>query len=255
MPAPITHIHFIKQIIKENKDLFSKLNKNIIFNGAVAPDLYYGLPTKKHKYLCENLSAFWHGPNKTNKIGLKFAKDLIKYSKNKKELAFAIGFLSHFILDMQVHNYLIKIKLMYNINHLVIENFLDCKYKENIPLIKFPKRLMREVFKKECPNYYYKYKDHFNLIIFIPYLNKILNFISHFIIKRKYKSRRNTKRLMIWDIVFWIVYYKPIKKLKLKGSFKKFIYPDYNLKEKHIQKIEKEIKKAKIKFIKKIKQI
>jgi hypothetical protein len=254
MPDPITHIHFLKQTFKENKQLFSKLNKTILFNGAVAPDLYYYLPIKNYEYFEKNLSNYWHGYYNDNKIGLKFAKDLIKYSKNKKELAFGIGFLSHFILDMQIHNYLRKIKQLQNINHLVIEHFLDSKFKGYMPLIKFPKKLMRKILKKEHPKFYHQYMNQLNFTIFTPYLYKIYNFINHFIITRKYKSRWNTKKLMIWDPILWLAYYKPVKRIGFK-NLNKLVYPDYNLKEKYISKIEIEIKKARKKFIKEIKMI
>jgi len=254
MPDPITHIAFLKKTISKNPKLFTKLNKRELYSGAVAPDLYYYVPFKKHKYLGKNLSDFWHGHNDNNKIGLKFSKDLIKYSKDKDELSFAIGFYSHFILDMQIHEYLRKAKQLHTINHLVIEHFIDATYKGNVPLIKYPKRLMKEVFKKEHPKFYHQYMNQINITFLTPIIYKIYNIINHFIIRRKYISKRNTKRLMVWDLVLWLAYYKPIKRIGFK-HLKKLIYPDYNLKEKHFLKIKIEIKKARKKFLKNIKKI
>lgn len=254
MPNPVTHINFLKQIIKDNKSIFSKLDKEQLYNGAIAPDLYYYIPIKKSLITGKNLSDFWHGHNDNNIIGLKFGLDLIKYSKDRNELSFAIGFYSHFILDMFVHEYLRSIKQLHNINHLIIENFLDSEYNDYVTLIKFPKRLLKEVFKEEHPKFRKQYALQIDLNFLTPYLYKIYNFFNHFIIRRKYISKRNTKRLMIWDLVLWGAYYKPIKRIGFKG-LGKLIYPDYALKEKHILKIKIEMEKAKIDFLKGIKKI
>jgi hypothetical protein len=58
---------------------------------------------------------------------------------------------------------------------------------------------------------------------------------------------------MFWDLILWVAYYKPIKRVGFK-NIRKLIYPDYNLKEKHIKNIKKEMEIAKKEFISNLKK-
>jgi hypothetical protein len=75
-----------------------------------------------------------------------------KKAKTREEISFAIGFLSHVILDKEVHTYIEK-ELDSN-EHLLLEFFVDSRYAyEKYPLGKFQRSLFNKTIKKKHNNY------------------------------------------------------------------------------------------------------
>ncbi|MCK9292963.1 MAG: zinc dependent phospholipase C family protein [archaeon] len=251
MPNPSTHIYFAKKIVSKNSILKNKINYDYLISGAIYPDFYYFVPFKTKKFIGKNLSDFWHGDNDNNKIGFKFAKDLVKYSKTKEEFSFALGFLSHFCLDLRIHGYFRKTHNLSNINHLILEHFLDMEHKIYVPMIKCPKRLLKEVFRKEHPLLSKKYILQLNLNHIKRFSFKITYNTLKFLILKKYKNQKRAKKIMIWDLFLYLGYKKPLTQRYFK-NIKRIIYPDFSLKDKHMKNMKQEMKNAEEDFIKEI---
>ncbi len=146
MPTPKTHMYLIFQIFCENinLNLFKKLNLDYVYQGAAFPDITHVL-----KHDSDNFDLHQD---------INFGKKLVEKSHSIEERSFAVGYLSHLIIDEYLHNTLRELKIE-KLDHLFLEYFLESKIKFNklIPLHKFPKKLFQETLaeaqKDFQPNY------------------------------------------------------------------------------------------------------
>lgn len=227
MPMARTHISFVEDL---------RYDKNYLYSGAIFPDYFSftRIHLNRHIEFFELLKV---------KEGLIFGKRLLKVAKTKKEKAFAIGFISHFLLDKHFHEYFDKQKVRTVEEHLSIEFFYDTKFKDTvkIPFIVIPKELLQRTVQK----YYYKEKYKlkiydFELILFALYLKTIQKEIID-------NKHINPKRSYV-DLVAPFFYKKPV-------NLKKIVTPDFSLKAKHMKNLEKEYKDAKKEMLSVIKSI
>ena len=234
MPNISTHAKIIKEIHSENK----KLNLNYLISGSIFPDYYYFLKSQKYDDPTDLLHSI---------LAKKYCEKMIKNAKNKKELSFAIGVYSHVIVDQKVHAYLRKNKLEKNINHLVIEHFLEIKHHTQVNKIRVCKNLIKRTISKK----YYKHLKNINLFNSIKFI--LFNKAIYFLIKQKYTNKKRSKRKSIWNLILRVGYKRPLKRVEF-TNIEKIIYPDFTLK-KHIKNIEKEINLSKKEIKKKIKEL
>jgi len=104
MPKENTHLFFARKLVDGLKDGELKKmignNQDHYYLGSVAPDIFfYGKNEKEWK-----ISAALHGKDGelTNEIVFRML-DLAKERKSEKDLAFAIGYLTHSVLDGIFH--------------------------------------------------------------------------------------------------------------------------------------------------------
>ncbi|MFA6106197.1 MAG: zinc dependent phospholipase C family protein [Patescibacteria group bacterium] len=104
MPKENTHLFFARKLANKFKDQGIKKiigdNPDYYYLGSVAPDIFfYGKNEKEWK-----ISAALHGKDGelSNKIVFQML-DLAKERKSEKDLAFAIGYLTHSVLDGIFH--------------------------------------------------------------------------------------------------------------------------------------------------------
>jgi hypothetical protein len=231
MASIYTHAYFIKNII-EKEDLH--LNLKWAISGAIMADLdLLSSPTKK-KHI---LHKFWHKDDVKKGIGIKFANKLLKESKNLKEKSFAIGFLSHFVLDKNVHKYLKDSSFL---KHIQIEYYLERIFADNKLYFYFPKKRILEVYNKyfleenESSRSIYKKIKKINRITILKF--KITVYFIKKLVKSKYRSNKKNKILL--NFIFTIASFKN-KKLK------SIYYPNikYKKNNKYLIKILENTKK------------
>ncbi|MCD6569272.1 MAG: zinc dependent phospholipase C family protein, partial [Deltaproteobacteria bacterium] len=101
MPKENTHLFFADNVLKtiEDKTLKSVISSNSYYHylGAIAPDIFYYGTKDNIKMVSEKL----HGKDEypTNKIIL----EILETSKDNKDLAFTIGYITHCALDITFH--------------------------------------------------------------------------------------------------------------------------------------------------------
>lgn len=221
MATALTHIGFVNELKKSNRRLFSNLDLNYVYSGALFPDYYgfYKVQLKKN-YEIESIIK--------NKNGIVFGKNMLVLSKTKEERSFAIGFITHSVLDKHFHKYLKKNNTTIE-EHLMLEFFYDCKFKNlKVPIVLYP----GDIIHKTLDKYYVtKIKNRktditsFKLGVYYLFLTQIQNQI----INNKYV---NSKKSYI-DIVAKFFY-------KGKFNLEKLLIPDLQFKKKHIKNLEKE---------------
>jgi hypothetical protein len=218
MPSISTHLYIGQKVLDNN----NKLDKNYFLSGSIFPDIYYFF--KKEN----NVSDYWHEKDDKNKIGVDFGYKLIKNSNNIKELSFSLGFLSHFLVDKKVHNYLRENNMLKNYKHQIIENFLSIEHNTKIPFLRYPKSLLLKSFKNQKS---YKKQIDFNFCKKTLFLLKIK--IVNWAIYEKYKKKKNN---FVLNLLLNIIYSDFPKKYR-----QKVIFPDYSIKQKHLKEIKKKI--------------
>lgn len=245
MAAILAHMQLIRDTVKENPKLFSKSDLRYLLQGATYPDVYYitGLRSLTKK---PNFSKFVH-EIMDNDYG--FAKVMLEKAKNRPEKLFAFGFISHFILDKHIHDYINSTELGYNVKHLVSEYYLDTKFKnQKIPAPKFPVKLIKSCLKECYPKDYDKFDRRIKLSI-----NSIMfyNFANRFIIKKivnaRYRKEKYKTRLSIINVPFKIARLSKYKKLGY--DYRALLNPDISIKKAHTEKMYKLYLKAKEEFI------
>ncbi|MDD3178358.1 MAG: zinc dependent phospholipase C family protein [Candidatus ainarchaeum sp.] len=234
MPNISTHAKIIKEVYSKNK----KFNLDYLVSGSIFPDYYYFLKYQKYNDPTNLLHS---------KLAKRYSEKLIKSAKNKKELSFAIGVYSHIIVDQKVHAYLRKNKLEKNINHLVIEHFLEIK--QHTPVNKI--LICKNLIKRTIPKKYYIHLKKINLFNSIKFI--LFNKTIFFLIKQKYINKKRSKKKSIWNLILRIGYKRPLKRVEF-TDIEKIVNPNFKLK-KHIKNIEKEINLSKKEIIKKIKEL
>ena len=175
MAAIFAHMQLVKDLVKENPKIFTKSDIKYLVHGATYPDIYYitGLRSITKK---PNISKFIH---ETVDDDYNFGKLLLEKAKNRQERLFAIGFISHFILDKHVHNYINSHGIGKSIKHLMSEYYLETKFKnQKVPIPRFPIKLIKACIKEYYPKDYENYKKRIKLsinsIFFYQFANRII---------------------------------------------------------------------------------
>ncbi len=260
-----------KKILKEQNLKEKEISEEHFISGSVFPDIYEILSPKKKskvKNKLTNTTLYWH---ENIGFGKRFGERLLKKAKTKEDRSFALGFVSHFILDDYVHGYFRKNNMnnknsIYNsIDHLIIEYFINIDYiNHKIPHIKskhIPKELIQEVFKelKANPKYGQQIKEITAIKLFLFNLQSdALKLLT----KKRYKKQSNSKISLLDGIGFLVKTFFS-KKIKLhleKNNIHGFdineiLHPNHNnpkLQE-HILKIKTLISRAEIDFQKLVK--
>lgn len=229
MATALTHIGFVNDLKKQNPKFFKNLNLDYVYSGALFPDYYgfYQIQLKKKYELV---------PIIKNKNGVLFGKRMLKLSKTKEEKSFAIGFITHSILDEYFHNYFRKFNASIE-EHLILEFFYDCKFKNlKIPLVKYPSKIIEKTLLKYHKKFNLKKTDITKIKLLGYYL--FLKEIQTQIILKKYVAKKKS----YMDIISLFFY-------RGKFNLKKLLNPDSQLKNKHVKKLEMEYKKALLKNI------
>lgn len=235
MATALTHLGFVNDLKKLHNNQFDFLNINYVYSGALFPDYYgfYKIQLKKN-YEIESIIK--------NKNGIDFGKKMFSLAKTKEEKSFAIGFITHSVLDKNFHNYLKKKKTSIE-EHLMLEFFYDCKFKKiKIPIVLYPKKIIEETLEKHYKQTNIKKTDITLFKLWIYYL--FLKEIQTQIINKKYLANKKS-------------YINGVAKIFYRGKFNlnKLLTPNLDLKEKHLKNLEKEYKKSLIETNKIIEQL
>lgn len=243
MPNPTTHLAAMKELIKEKPELFRNINKKYFLSGTVFPDITYFIPCKKKN----NLSLYWH---RNKKATLEFANKLMKEAKTKKEKSFALGFLSHAIVDKLVHKELNRLKL-FKANHILVEYFLDGHYEKqrSIESLAYPRKLIDKALIKEKRQDLAKHSG-FGIIKKLEY--KFSQIVVGNFVNAKYVNK--SKKFYIFDPIVRFALKKDLfeysidPKLMIDPNFKfkKYVKPLLIAIEKSKKEFEKILKKTKI---------
>jgi hypothetical protein len=248
MATQQNHISFIKEIYLENKKYFKNIDLKHLYYGSVYPDIFYVnlFPNKN------NLSWYLHSLYDLN-FGINFGKQLLKNAVNKKERSFAIGFISHFILDKHIHGYLMKNKLYDKVEHVVLEFYLQAKtsVEDKVVVAKQQNTLIKRVIEK----YYFKDKIKYKL----KYkTTKFRRFIFRLACNVLFKKTiftsylHDSKRSFLKDVLLGGLYYLPFKAHNYK--VKSVLYPNYEVKQKYLYDLLEEYVLAKYEFIRLLKR-
>jgi len=242
MPELQTHIALVKELVKENPKLFTTKDLKYLIQGAIFPDIYYitGMRTLATK---PNFSKFIHETEEEN-YGL--GKLMLQNAKIRPEKLFAIGFISHFILDKRIHNYLKKIGYYKDMRHMASEYYLDTKFPDlHIPIPRFPLKLIKTNFEKYYPKDYKTYKNEISVsikgLLFHDFVNR---FIVDKIINKRYRKEHYSTRLSILSLPFKLARLSKYKKMGYDYTI--LLNPDSQIKRKdHLDAMYKEYLKAK----------
>jgi hypothetical protein len=236
MAAIFAHMQLVKDLTKENPKIFTKSDVKYLVQGATFPDIYYitGLRSLIKK---PNISKFIH---ETVDEDYSFGKLLLEKAKNRKERLFALGFISHFILDKHVHDYINSHGLGKSIKHLMSEYYLDTKFKnQKVPTPRFPIKLIRNCLKEYYPKEYSAYskrlKLSINSVLFYLFANKM---IIKKIVNGRYRKEKYKKRLSLIDIPFKLA--RLSKYQKFGYDYKLLLNPDISVKIEHTENMYKE---------------
>lgn len=245
MAAILAHMQFVRDAVKENPKLFSKSDLKYLLQGATYPDIYYitGLRSITKK---PNFSKFVH---ETMDEDYSFAKLLLERAKNQQEKLFALGFISHFVLDKHIHNYINSTELAHSVKHLVSEYYLDTKFKnQKIPIPRYPLKLIKTCFKEYYPMDYEKFKKRtklsINSIIFYDFANR---FLIKKIVNARYRKGKYKTRLSLLNVPFKLA--RLSKYQKFGYDYRALLNPDISIKIEHTEKMYKLFLKAKEEFI------
>ena len=218
MATQLTHLAIVNELKNCKKQLFDWLAMDYVYSGALFPDYCF------FYWLCLNKHCGFEGRIKNEK-GIAFGETLFKVSKNREELSFAVGVISHCVLDKHFHKYL-KENNIKKESHLAMELFYDCRYLNlDVPKLRYPKRFIERTL-AEC----YGYKQEkfgitkFGLNIYTLFLREIKNQI----LKKKYAGKGETSYI---DLLALLSKFK-------KMNMKKLLNPKLNNKEKHLKNLE-----------------
>jgi hypothetical protein len=238
MPNPTTHLSIMKELIQERPTLFKDINIKYFLSGSVFPDIGYFIPNKKKQF-----SIYLHrGINST----ITFAKHLLKIARTKKEKSFALGFMSHAIIDYEVHDKLDKLKL-YAINHIIAEYFLDAEFKKDLSFIfcKTSNRVIKQTLIKEK-------KEPLSKIASFNWFNRLYYQLSQILTKRLALNRYNSKKKLVKNFITDYLVKKGFKKplFEFENDIKKMMSPNYAIRKKSIKILLKACEKGKKEFVK-----
>lgn len=150
MAGTLTHAHFIIDVydklgIKSKELLVSNKEQLKVYAQNMDVLFFYNLFSLKHGKKIRNFGEFFH-----NNKSYDFFSTLINYIKynnyqyNPDVISFLYGMLSHYVLDSNLHPYVVyktgmydknnKETYKYNMKHNIMENYIDCyivSLKEN----------------------------------------------------------------------------------------------------------------------------
>jgi len=257
MPNTTTHIKFIREIQQKYPELFIHIDDYFLYSGSIFPDIYYFIPYKM-KYTYSNLSAFWH---KDFDFCIEFGEKLLQYSRNYFEVSFALGFISHGILDKHIHKYLKSKKICDKVTHLVAEFYLDAHFNINVvPIPIYPRLLLQKVINEE---YSYLPKKYFNQTR-INSIKLFVFFIKQLLIRNSINAKYSVKKKMFLLKIFELLkssFFKIIEKFIFETKLKKVGYkmsdilnPDSKIKDLYLDDMLKVVKKGQTEFIEVLKR-
>ena len=235
MASLLTHTNLVKEIKDKYPKLFTKKDLSYLISGATFPDLFYFTHIRdytKHP----NFSNFLHKKNN----GLKYAKELLKKAETKKDICFAIGFYSHFLLDKKIHSYLKKRKINKHISHQICECYLDAEFeKSKIIIPYYPKKMLKQIIKEFNEEHAKKYINQINMNKTKTFSFKISNQVINKIVNQKYrvisKKKKYSKFKKILTKLTQMFKYK-----KMGQNITALLNPDLNIKFKHIENLYRE---------------
>lgn len=122
MPATYTHFRFgqdVKQRLPKRLRRIVSLAEDLFDIGLYGPDIlfYY------HAAVANPVSMTGFRMHKRNAYG--FFKRSLSLTTDEKSLAYVFGFICHFVLDGQCHDYIAEYEKKYGVRHLAIEAELD----------------------------------------------------------------------------------------------------------------------------------
>lgn len=153
MPATVTHAYFMKdlyEVLPDNITSKIDLNRSKMFAQSTDSIMFYNLLSLKPSHNLRKFQYYYH-THKTN----EFFINLLNYVRDHNiddidTYSFIVGFITHFVLDSNVHPYVIyktgffdkkkKETYKYNGIHHFMEAFLDndlIKRRENTDPYKF----------------------------------------------------------------------------------------------------------------------
>jgi len=242
MATQATHIHFVKEEYYKHPNLFKKIDLPHAYFGSILADVYYVKLFGRKK---ANFGVALH----TNDFGLAVAKKLFEEAHNVRERSFAIGFVSHFILDKHIHGHLLKIGMFNRIEHMVLEFFLEAEVsreRNNMKIRRYPKALFQRTLKRDFPKTYKKYKDelhvYFPKLIMYKFANDV---VFRYMLTSKYLHSHPEKNYFI-DLLLKICYYLPLKAYDYRINT--LIYPSHHLKERYLDELTKKYYLAQSEF-------
>ena len=242
MATQATHIHFVKEEYYKHPNLFARVDLPHAYFGSILADVYY---VKLYGRKKANFGVALH----TKDFGLYLAKKLFIEANNNKERSFAIGFLSHFILDKYVHGYLMEVGMFSRVEHMAIEFFLEAEVareRNNMKIRRYPKALFKRTLKKDYPEVYKIYKDelhvYFPKLIMYKFANDVL---FRYMLTSKYLHSHPQKNIFL-DLFLRVCYYFPLKAYDYRINT--LIYPSHHLKEKYLGELKKRYHLAQIEF-------
>jgi len=242
MAIASTHIHFVKKEYIKNPRLFSDFDMSQVYFGAVLADIYFA------KLFGEKKTSFGFRIH-VGHFGMSLAKKLYSTAIDKNEASFALGFISHIILDKYIHGYLFKHNLFDVGEHIVLELFLAAEVspERNYLIIKkFPSHFFLGTIKKYYPNDYKKYKRELRVNVLKLLLYKLsADVLVRYTLTSKYLPK-SPEHNHFFDYILKRCYQASFKPYKYKIN--DLIYPHQSLKEKHTHKMIKEYHKAEKEF-------
>jgi len=243
MPALLAHMQLVKDLVHENPKLFSNSDIKYLVQGANFPDIHY-ITNLRSLVNKPNFSKFLH----ENDTDYGYAKLLMKRAQNKQERLFAIGFLSHIVLDKNVHELLKKKGIYYDITHMVSEYYLEAKFPtQKIPTPRFPLKLIKDSFKTYYSKEYNTYKNRIKISI---RSRVFYDFVNSFIIKKIINGRYRTENKRKWSLLSLPFKLSRLSKFKKMGyDYSALLHPDTSIKNKYLDDIHKEYQKSKIELI------
>lgn len=238
MPTVLTHLGFVEKLRKKRKTFFKNIDLRYLVSGSLFPDYYgfYRIQTKLDPEFFYEIR---------NQKGITFGKRMYAIAKTKEEKSFAIGFISHNILDKHFHNYFNKHDIIADSpeNHLMLEFYYDCKFKDiRVSPVIYPEGIIEKTLKKYYKNIKSKnaYVTKIKLMGYYLFLKEIQKRIIH----KKYL--KNGKSYL--DLLAILFYRKPI-------NLKKLLNPNKSLRNKHMKNLEKKFDAAEKEMLKIISSI
>lgn len=226
MPSLFTHLNFIEEEYNSNPRL-KNLNLELLKLGSIIPDIDYFVPKRKIK-------AF-HFMHYNYELGVAFGKEMLNLAKTRDEVSFAIGFLSHVILDKEVHMYLEKETSPEE--HFVIESYIDARHL----YYTFPKGVFQKDLFSRLINLKHKnYKSDVRGVNWFHLLFYKFAFFCYKSLIFKHFLRTKAKWYNSWFAIF--AENKKLQKVKIKQIL------NGRINQEKINTIEEKIKKAKIIF-------
>lgn len=242
MAIATTHLHFINKEYSKNPQLFSDFDMSQIYFGTTLADIYFA------KLFGDKKTSFGFKLH-VGSFGMFFAKRLFAEARTKKERSFALGFMSHMILDKYIHGYLFKHGLFHVGEHIVLEFFLAAALspeKNKLTTKRLPASYFKGTLKKYYPNDYFKYKRELGVGILKLLIYKFSSetIMRYTVITKYIPSIPEQKKF--FDYLLKKCYRMSFKPYGYKID--DIVYPSQNTRKKHTANMVKEYRLAEKEF-------